>query len=279
MRTRHDLGWWVGSAAAVSIAFLIAFVAVFPFLWLLSTSLKPAGEVFAVPPQLLPTHPTLDAYASVWNEGGVNVYLFNSMIVAALAVVLNVSITALAAYPLAFIPFRGRRLVFLAILATMMIPFQTIMLPVFIITRTVGLANNFLGVVLPTAVTAIGVYFMREGFRSIPRELRDAAKVDGCTEFQTWRRVALPLVRTPLAAVAILTFTASWSEFLWPLIILSDPDKFTLPVGIQYFMSILKSNWNEISAAAIIATIPTMVLFLLLQRFFYAGVTVGAVKG
>lgn len=258
---------------------LLVFFMTGPIVWLLSTSLKSGEDVFRFPPNIIPEHPTLANFQYVWKTADISRYFLNSMEVAALSVVLNLVLSAMMAYPLARMNFKGRKWLFIAILATMIIPFQSIMLPVFLMTRYMGLVDTFLGVVLPTSVTALGVYLLRQAFLVIPSELEEAARIDGCSEFKIWYRIMLPLIKPSLATLAIITFTASWSDFLWPLIVLQDPAKFTLPVGMQYFMSMLTSNWQHISAVSIIAILPTVVLFLLLQRYFYAGSLSGSVKG
>ncbi|WP_020619866.1 carbohydrate ABC transporter permease [Paenibacillus daejeonensis] len=256
-----------------------AIVMTAPILWLLSTSFKTGETVFATPPKLLPDNPTLANYEYVLQSADVPLYLGNSMVVAVLSVFLNLLLSALVAYPLARMQFRGKKVLFLSILATMVVPFQSIMLPIFLICKHLGIVNTPIGVVLPTAITALGVYLLRLAFMAIPYELEEAARIDGCSDFRIWYQIMLPLIKPSLATLAIITFTAAWSDFLWPVIVLQDPERFTLPVGIQYFMSMMTSNWQHISAVSIIATLPTVILFLLLQHYFYAGTLSGAVKG
>jgi len=267
------------SAAVTLLIVLAAFTMITPILWLLSTSLKTGETVFATPPSLIPRDPTLDNYRYVLESGDVPRYIVNSIVVSLLSVALNLVLSALVAYPLARMRFRGKKTLFIAILATMIVPFQSIMLPVFLITKQLGLVNTPIGVVLPTAVTAFGVYLLRQAFLAIPYELEEAARIDGCNDFVIWYRIMVPLIKPSLATLAIITFTTTWSDFLWPVIVLQNPDKFTLTVGIQYFMSMLTSNWEHISAVSVIAVIPTVVLFLLLQKYFYAGTLSGSIKG
>ncbi|XID90201.1 carbohydrate ABC transporter permease [Paenibacillaceae bacterium WGS1546] len=269
----------VYSVGVVLTIVLAAVAMTLPVLWLLSTSLKTGETVFATPPSLIPLNPTLGNYEYVLQSGDVPLYIWNSVVVAVLAVVLNLALSASVAYPLARMRFKGRKTLFIAILSTMVVPFQSIMLPVFLICRQLGLVNTPIGVVLPTAVTALGVFLLRQAFMEIPHELEEAARMDGCSDFKIWYRIMLPLIKPSLATVAIITFTASWSDFLWPIIVLQDPSKFTLPIGMQYFMSMLTSNWQHIAAVSIIAVAPTVVLFLLLQKYFYAGSLSGAIKG
>lgn len=263
----------------------IAILSAGPFLWLISTALKSSGEnIFAYPPSFIPEHFSLSSFIGVWKEVPFNLYLWNSFIVSAATVFLNLILSSLAAYPLARMKFKGKNFIFYAILATIMVPFQVIMIPIYLITIKLGLVDTvspfagYLGLILPFAVNAFGVFLMRQAFMSIPKELEEAAVMDGCNVYQIWFRVFMPLVKPSLATLAIFTFVGCWSEFLWPSIILSKESMYTLPVGINNLQSAFSSNWRYIAAGAIISTIPILVFFLALQRYFIGGATQGAVK-
>lgn len=260
--------------------------ALFPFLWLISTSLKGGGEnIFAYPPRFIPTDFTFENYIGVWGKVDFIRYFINSFVVAVATVVLNLIFSSMAAYPLARMEFKGKKILFFAILATIMIPFQAIMLPIYLIilklnlTDTAGIVNGYLGLILPFAVNAFGIFLMRQAFLTIPRELEEAAVVDGCNAFQIFTKVLLPMVKPTLAILAIFTFIGSWSEFLWPSIVLTDEKMFTLPVGINNLQGLFSSNWRYIAAGSIISIIPIIVFFLSLQRYFVSGENEGAVKG
>lgn len=264
----------------------LSILALFPFLWLISTSLKGGGEnIFAYPPKFIPTDFTFENYTGVWGKVDFIRYFVNSAIVAGFTVILNLIFSSLAAYPLARMEFKGKKIAFFAILATIMIPFQAIMLPVYLIilklnlTDTNGVINGYLGLILPFAVSAFGIFLMRQAFLTIPRELEEAAVVDGCNAFQIFYRVLLPMVKPTLAILAIFTFIGSWSEFLWPSIVLTDEKMFTLPVGINNLQGIFSANWRYIAAGSIISIIPIIIFFLSLQRYFVSGQNEGAVKG
>lgn len=250
-----------------------------PLLWLLSTSLKHRGDVFGT--AILPSHPTLGNYGYVWSHADVQRYFINSLIASGGTVLLNVGVAAMLGYALARLRFRGRQAVFIIGLSTMVIPFQSIMLPLFLTARDLHLTNNLLGIILPTGAFNLwlSVYILREAFAHLPNELEEAARIDGCSRWRTFRSVLLPLVKAPLATASILVFTLTWSDFLWPLIIMRDPQHFTISVGLQYFMSTLTSNWHHIAAISVIAALPTLLLFLALQRYFFSGVLAGATKG
>lgn len=261
-------------------------LSIFPFIWLTSTSLKGINEdIFAYPPQIIPLDFTFSNYIDVWNRVNFMGYFWNSMIVAALTVILNLILSSLAAYPLAKMKFKGKKVFFFSILATIMIPFQAIMLPVYIITLKLHLidsVNNvmgYIGLVMPFAVSAFGIFLMRQAFLKVPKEVEEAAIVDGCNVFQMFIRVVLPMVKPTLAVLAVFTFIGSWGEFLWPSIMLTKDSMYTLPVGINNLQGMFSANWRFIAAGSIIATVPIIIFFLAMQRYFISGENDGAVKG
>ena len=207
------------------------------------------------------------------------------MIVAGVTVLLNLILSSLAAYPLARMNFKGKKTTFFAILATIMVPFQAIMLPVYLITIKLNMmdtVNNFMGyigLVMPFAVSAFGIFLMRQAFMTIPREMEEAAIVDGCNVFQVFWRVILPMVKPSLAVLAIFTFIGSWGEFLWPSIVLTKESMYTLPVGVNNLQGMFSSNWRFIAAGSILSTVPILIFFLAMQRYFISGENDGAVKG
>ncbi|TDD53800.1 carbohydrate ABC transporter permease [Nonomuraea terrae] len=259
---------------------VVLVVLIGPFAWQLSTSLKGLGEsIFSYPPDLWPDEPTLRNYAKAADTVPVWRYGLNSLVVAVLSAVTNCVFGAMAGYALARMNFRGRKLVFAAFLGTMIIPFEVIMVSVFLTSRSLGLVDTLLGVVLPTAVTGLSVLLCRNGFLNLPMEVEEAAMLDGAGEWQRFWRVALPSVRGTLAVVAIFSFVFAWDEFLWPLIVLSTPDNYTLTVGIQYLSGTFTADQRVIAAGTMIAVVPLLALFFALQRFFFRGVGEGAVKG
>lgn len=268
------------------ILIVTSLLSIFPFIWLTSTSFKGINEdIFAYPPQIIPSDFTIANYIDVWHRVNFTGYFINSMIVAALTVFLNLVLSSLAAYPLARMQFKGKKVFFFSILATIMIPFQAIMLPVYIITLKLHLidsVNNvmgYIGLVMPFAVSAFGIFLMRQAFLKIPREVEEAAIVDGCNVFQMFLKVVIPMVKPTLAVLAVFTFIGSWGEFLWPSIMLTKDSMYTLPVGINNLQGMFSSNWRFIAAGSIIATIPIIIFFLMMQRYFISGENDGAVKG
>ncbi|MDD3420490.1 MAG: carbohydrate ABC transporter permease [Candidatus Gastranaerophilales bacterium] len=264
---------------------IVSIISLLPFVWLLSTALKSGGEnIFAYPPELIPRHITFDSFTGVWAQIPFMAYIWNSLIVAGVTVVLNLLFSSLAAYPLARMQFGGKNFVFFAILSTIMVPFQVIMIPVYLIVLKLGLVdtvsdfNGFLGLILPFAVNAFGIFLMRQSYMGIPKEMDEAAICDGCNSFELWYKVLLPMSKPALATLAIFTFVGCWGEFLWPSIVLSKQTMFTLPVGINHLQGVFSSNWRYIAAGSVISTVPILIFFLSLQKYFISGQNQGALK-
>ena len=277
---------YVQSFSTHFVLILVSLLSIFPFIWLISTSLKGSGEnIFAYPPTIIPKDFTWANYVGVWQKVDFIRYFVNSMIVAGGTVALNLILSAMAGYPLARMEFKGKKFVFFATLATIMIPFQAIMLPVYLITIKLHLTDNvsdlagFIGMIMPFAVSAFGIFLMRQAFLGIPKEMEEAAIVDGCNVFQLFWKVLLPMVKPSLAVLAIFTFIGSWGEFLWPSIVLTKESLYTLPVGVNNLQGMFSSNWRFIAAGSILATIPILIFFLAMQRYFISGENDGAVKG
>ncbi len=264
----------------------VSILSIFPFIWLVSTSLKGINEnIFAYPPVLIPTDFTLSNYTGVWGKVDFMRYFYNSIAVAGLTVIFNLIFSSLAGYPLARMKFAGKKVIFFGILATIMVPFQAIMVPVYLITVKLGLTdgvsilNGYIGLVMPFAVSAFGIFLMRQAFIKIPVELEESAIVDGCNVFQVLWKVVLPMVKPTLAVLAVFTFIGSWGEFLWPSILLTKESMFTLPVGINNLQGMFSSNWRYVAAGSILSTIPIIVFFLAMQKYFINGENDGALKG
>ena len=265
---------------------LICILSLAPFLWLLSTAFKGEGDnIFAYPPVFIPQDFTLANFKEVLRLVPIIDYVINSFIVAAATVVLNLILSALAAYPLARMEFMGKKIAFFAILATIMVPFQCIMLPIYIIVLKLHLVDSYsmvmgyLGMILPFAVNAFGIFLLRQAFLTIPKEIEESAVIDGCNSFQIFYKLLLPMIKPQLALLAIFTFIGSWGEFLWPSIVLTNEKLFTLPVGINNLSSAFSADYRLVAAGSIVSIIPIVVFFLALQRYFISGTTEGAVKG
>ncbi|MFF7374978.1 carbohydrate ABC transporter permease [Streptomyces massasporeus] len=251
-----------------------------PFLWQLSTSLKgPTEDIYSSPPTFLPGDPTLHNYERVADTIPVWDYALNSLKVATANVVTNCVGSALAGYALARLRYRGRRVATLAFILAMLVPVEGIIIAQFTTMRELGLNNTLIGVVLPGCIGAMNVLLMRNAFLNLPYEIEEAAFVDGADVWQRFLRIALPSVKGTLAVVAIFAFMGAWDDFLWPLIVLSDPSKFTLTIGLNYLHGTFANDERLVAAGTIIAVAPLITLFACLQRYFFRGVGEGAVKG
>ena len=268
------------------ILIFVSVLSIFPLIWLISTALKGQAEnIFQYPPQFIPQDYTWENFSGVWKQIPFLKYFFNSFVVAFFTVILNVFLSALAAYPLARMRFKCKNFIFYLILATIMVPFQAIMLPIYLIILKLQLVDTassfsgYLGLILPFAVNAFGIFLMRQAFMAVPKELEEAAFVDGCNIFQIWHQILLPCVAPTCAVLAVFTFIGSWGEFLWPSIVLTDKSLYTLPVGINDLQGMFSANWRFIAAGSIISIIPIIIFFLAMQRYFISGHNEGAVKG
>ncbi len=258
----------------------IALVTLFPLLWLISTALKsPTENILQSPPQLLPNQPTLNNFVRVWRSLPFTQYLYNSTLVAVLTVGLNLLFCSLAAYPLARLSFVGRNSIFIGIVSTIMIPFQIVMIPLYILTVQLGLRNTYLGIIFPSLASAFGIFLLRQAFMGVPKELEEAARMDGSSELGLWWHIMLPAVRPALVTLSIFVFIGSWSDFLWPLIVIQDESLYTLPLGVAKLAGTFSLDWRLVAAGSIISIAPVLLLFLFLQRYIVPTETGSGVKG
>lgn len=250
-----------------------------PFLWLLSTALKGPGEnLLALPPRWIPEAPTLENFCRVLDSQPMLHYLGHSLQVALLAALCNGLFASLAGYALARIEFRAKPWVFAALLASMMLPFQLLMIPVYQLAVALGLRNTLLGLVLPHACTAFGILLMRQAFAGLPKALEEVAVMEGVGRLRIWAHVCMPLVRPQLATLAVFSFIAAWGDFLWPLILNDDPAVFTLPLGVNRLAGLFSLDWRLVAAGAVFSLLPVLAVYGYAQRFFIEGALKGAVK-
>jgi putative chitobiose transport system permease protein len=268
------------TALQLVVLLLLALLTLLPLLWLVSTSLKgPTEDIFTNPPALLPSRPSLEAYGRLFRDNPMGTYLLNSALVSGVAVVANLLFSSLAAYPLARLSFRGRGAVLALIVATVLIPFQVVMIPLYVLMVKVGLRNSLLALILPQATTAFGIFLLRQSFLSVPGELEEAARMDGCSPLGEWWNVLLPAARPDLITLGMLTFIGTWSDFLWPLIIVDEPKIYTLPLGLQQLSSSFSLDWRLVAAGSVVSILPVLILFILLQHTILPTQTADAVKG
>ncbi|NTW42003.1 MAG: carbohydrate ABC transporter permease [Cellulomonadaceae bacterium] len=253
-----------------------ALVTAFPFLWMVTSSLKPATEAVGTP-TLLPSHPSLDAYTRLFTELDFGRYLVNTLVVVLLGGI-GLVFMAMAGYGFAKFRFRGRNAIFMLVLMTLMIPVQVTMIPTYLILNRLNLTNTLLGIAAPTLVSAFGIFLFRQFMTTIPDELLEAARLDGAGEVRTFVSIVLPLSTPILAVQGVLTFIAGWNSFLWPLIIASDQDHYTLSVALSLLNQQITINPTLQMAGASLMVVPIVVVFVLFQRFIVQGFTMSGLK-
>ncbi len=249
-----------------------------PLVWMLSSALKPLPEVMVVPPTWIPRQPTVDNFVVVFTQLPFGRYLLNSVVVAGVVVVGVVVTSSMAGYAFAKFPFRGRELLFMAMLASLMVPFQVRMIPLYLMAIKLRLVNTLAGVSFPWLFDAFGIFLMRQFMRTIPTDLIEAARIDGASEPRIFFTIVLPLTRPALAALAIFTLVANWEEFLWPLIVTNSDASRTLPVGLQSFSDQYIANIHWQMAGATVAVAPLLVAFFIFQRQFIQGIALTGLK-
>jgi multiple sugar transport system permease protein len=251
----------------------------FPFAWMVSTSLKPDFAVFRTPPQLIPKPFQPSNYSTVVDIFPVWRFLINSVLVAVVSTTLQVGTSAMAAYAFARIKFRGSGALFMVYLTTLMVPFQVTIVPLFVEMKYLHFVNSYPGLIVPSIASAYGTFLLRQAFLSLPKELEEAAFVDGASHWTVFTRIALPLVRPSLATFAVLSFIASWNSFLWPLVIISSQNLMTLPVGLSNLQGEHLTAWNLVMAGATISVLPILLVYLVAQKQIVRGFVLSGVKG
>ena len=264
----------------LALLLVLALAMLLPLIWLVSTSLKgPAEDIFTSPPSLLPSQPSLEAYGRLFTDNPMLGYILNSTIVSGIAVIANLLFCSLAAYPLARMRFAGRGMVLALVVATILIPFQVVMIPLYLLMVQLGLRNTLLALILPQAATAFGIFLLRQSFAGVPAELEEAARIDGCTPLGEWWNVMVPAARADLITLAMFVFIGTWSDFLWPLVILDDPKLYTLPLGLQQLASSFSLDWRLVAAGSVVSILPVLAVFIGLQRYILPSASGDAVKG
>lgn len=260
-----------------------ALTMVAPFLWMITTSLKEAGDVFSFQKhwwqEWVPTKFVWKNYTKAFEVVPFLRFYLNSIFVTASVTFGQVATSAMAAYAFARLKFPGRDRLFFAYLSTMMIPGAVTMIPVFILLRYLGWIDTYKALILPGIFTAYGTFMLRQFFLTLPKDLEDAAKIDGCSYFGIFWRIILPLSKPALATLTTFTFMGAWMNFMWPLIVINTQDKFTLPVGLAYFQSLHHTDWTLLMSASVMMIVPILIVFIFNQRFFVEGIKLSGIKG
>lgn len=252
---------------------------IFPFLWSVLSSFKPPQEILTVSPRMLPEQPTLDNYREVLSTGSFGRWYLNSLLVSAVVTISVCFFSSLAGYSLAKYRYAGRKVIFFAILSTMMIPLEMLVIPWFVAAGHLELVDSYLGIMFPGLISAFGVFLMKQFMEAIPDSIIESARIDRASELKIFLRVVLPLVRPALASLAIFTFVSNWDAFLWPLIVTNERRMFTLPVGLASFAGAHGIDYHLVIAAANLVVLPVLIVFLVMQKQIIKGIALTGVKG
>jgi len=262
------------------ILIFFALVFIVPIFWMVSSSFKSLENTLTTELRWFPEKLHFENYTQIWRKGNFGRFFMNSTVVAVVITSGHLLLASMAGYGLSKFQFRGREVIFMFILSTMMIPFQVLVIPLFIIVKNFGWIDTYTGLIVPAILTAFGVFLMRQYIQTIPNAIIDAARIDGCKEFYIFYRIVLPLAKPGAAALGILVFLGTWNNLLWPLVVVNSDKLFTLPLGLT---RLAKSEhgvkYNELLSAAVISSAPVVAFFLLFQRYYIEGLTIGSVKG
>ena len=268
-------------ARALLLATLVAGAALSlaPLLWMVSASLMPTGDANTFPPHLLPRRVTLAHYRAIFTRLDMGRYLLNSAIVATVVTVLSLLVNSMAGYAFAKLRFRSRDRTFRLLSMGLVVPVQVAMLPLFLLMKQLGLINSYAGVIVPSLASIFGIFLVRQYALAFPDELLDAARIDGASEARIYLSVVVPTITPVLATLAIWTFLTTWNDFMWPLIVLSDEERYTLPVALANLVGEHVQDTELMMAGSVVTTLPVLLVFLFLQRYYIQGVMAGSVKG
>jgi multiple sugar transport system permease protein len=261
---------------AIAVLFILV---VFPFYWMIVTSLQPQDSVMNVPPQLWPKHLTFQNYIDAWNAAPWLRYFGNTLFVAIASTLISLATSSFAAFAFACINFKGKEALFSLVLSVMMIPAATTLIPNFLIIRTLGWYDKFYALIIPFAASVFGIFLLRQYFMSMPKELWEAAQIDGASRLRYFRSIALPLAKPAIVTIAINSFLGSWTSFLWPTVMTQSQNKQLIEVALNSFLGEKGQQWSQLAAASVFTTIPIVILFFFVQRQFIEGIGGGGVKG
>jgi multiple sugar transport system permease protein len=253
--------------------------AAFPLLWMIAVSLMSPGEASAYPPPLVPAHATLANYRELFATAGMGRYLANSVLLAVAATALSLVFNVMAGYAFAKLRFAGRDRIFRLMAAALVIPGQVAMVPLFLLLKSLGLVNSYGGVIVPALASIFGIFLVRQYALSIPDDLLEAARIDGASEWKIFGAIVVPLLRPIIVTLAVFTLLGTWNDFMWPLIVLSDQELYTLPVALASLAREHVQDNELMMAGAVVTTLPVLLVFLALQRYYVEGLTLGSVKG
>lgn len=274
----HRMLGKLGKGVVYLVVGSLSFIMIVPFLWMLSSSFKPQSEIFAYPPTLIPTAPSLENYRRLFDQMPFGLNLLNTAYIAVLYTTLALFFCTLGGYGFSKYRFRGREALFLVLLGSMLIPFEVTMVPLYILYQRIKWVDTHWPLIIPGTANAFGIFFMRQIIRGVPDELLDAARIDGAGEFGIFTRVVVPVVAPAIASLGIIFFMGSWNNFLWPLVLLRSDARLTAAVAIARLQGSIYTPYDLVMAGSVLVTLPLVVVFLLMQRQFIEGIMAGAVK-
>jgi alpha-1,4-digalacturonate transport system permease protein len=260
-------------------AIVVCAIFLLPVIWAVASAFKPSEELFEFPPSLFPHHPTLQSFQNIFSTGDVLRYALNSFLVAVGSSLITLLISSMAGFALAKYRFPGQKILFLLIIGMLLVPLQVLMIPVFLVLKTLGWVNSLLGIIIPPAATPTGTFMLRQFILGIPDELIEAARLDGASDWKIYWHVILPLSAPVLAALGILSFTWRWNDYIWPLIAITSQDRYTLQLALANLIGTNTVEWGTLLAYATSVLLPVLVVFVIFQRYFLKGNIAGGVKG
>lgn len=275
MTHKHRLG----TAGYYVVSIVLAVIALIPFMWMISTSLKSRGALMSIPIEWIPAEPTLDGYAKVFSRFPFLRTIGNSLLISVAYTLITLISASMAAFAFAKLRFRGSGAILSVYIATMMIPTQVTMIPLFVVMNRLGLIDSYDSVILPSMFKPFAVFLLVQQMKTIPNDYIDAARIDGAGLFQTYRKVALPLCIPTLATLAVTTFMESWNDYLWPLLMLTDRNKMTLPIALSTLNGQYSTEYNVLMAGSLISMIPIIIIYIAAQKQFKSGLMAGGIKG
>lgn len=258
---------------------IIGIIMVVPFLWMISTSLKEQYDTVKIPPVWIPNPPRWQNYVDLFTQQPMLQFMLNTIKIVFFVVLGQLFFSSLAAYSFARIKFKGRTVMFFFYIATLMVPGQVTMIPTYLMFAKVGLVDNHIVLILPAFFSAFGVFLLRQFFMSLPKELEEAAEIDGCNPFTTYYRIMLPLIVPAMLTLGVFTLMNTWNDYMGPLIYLTTPEKYTMTLGIAYFKGVYTTQWNLVMAGSVLSVIPILVAYLCAQKYFVEGIAFSGVKG
>ena len=258
---------------------IIGIIMVVPFLWMISTSLKEQYDTVKIPPVWIPNPPRWQNYVDLFTQQPMLQFMLNTIKIVFFVVLGQLFFSSLAAYSFARIKFKGRTVMFFFYIATLMVPGQVTMIPTYLMFAKVGLVDNHIVLILPAFFSAFGVFLLRQFFMSLPKELEEAAEIDGCNPFTTYYRIMLPLIGPAMLTLGVFTLMNTWNDYMGPLIYLTTPEKYTMTLGIAYFKGVYTTQWNLVMAGSVLSVIPILVAYLCAQKYFVEGIAFSGVKG